>query len=256
MNAADGWLAVVGTGPGGSHWLTPETEGILAAATDLVGYGPYVDRVPDHGQRRHGSDNRQEMERARMALDLAAEGRRVAVVSGGDPGIFAMAAAIWEAIDTDGAGRWAGVSVQVAPAVSAMQAVAARAGAPLGNDFCVMSLSDNLKPWSLILRRIRLATEADFALAFYNPVSRARPWQLGEALDAIRERRGGDTPVVVGTAVGRPDERVQLLTLAEVAPEHADMRTLLIVGASTTRRIDGPDGAPRVYTPRYYPAEE
>lgn len=254
MTAAKGWLAVIGTGPGDRRWMTPETADILERATDLVGYGPYVDRVPDHGQRRHGSDNRQEMERARLALDLAAEGRKVAVVSGGDPGIFAMAAAVWEAVDSADDGRWRDVPVHVAPAVSAMQAVAARAGAPLGNDFCVISLSDNLKPWSLILRRIRLATEADFALAFYNPVSRARPWQLGEALDEIRAQRHGAVPVVVGTAVGRADERVVLTTLAEVDPAQADMRTLLIIGASTTRRIAGPDGTARVYTPRYWPA--
>lgn len=252
MNAG-GWLAVVGTGPGEGHWMTPETAGILAEATDLVGYGPYVDRVPDRGQRRHGSDNREELDRARLALDLAAEGRRVAVVSGGDPGIFAMAAAIWEAIESADDGRWSGVTVEVNPGVSAMQAVAARAGAPLGNDFCVISLSDNLKPWSLILRRIRLATEGDFAMAFYNPLSRARPWQLGDALDVIREQRDGSTPVVVGSAVGRADEQVRLTTLADVDPAAVDMRTLLIVGASTTRCVTAPDGSKRVYTPRFYP---
>lgn len=240
--------------------MTPETADILERATDLVGYGPYVNRVPDHGQRRHGSDNREELARARQALDLAAEGRGVAIVSGGDPGIFAMAAAVWEAIDeayeTSDDQRWGGVAVEVAPGVSAMQGVAARAGAPLGNDFCVISLSDNLKPWSLVLRRIRLAIEGDFALAFYNPVSRARPWQFGEALDVIRGQRCGATPVVVGSAVGRPDERITLTTLDEADPAAVDMRTLVIVGASTTRRIVAPDGAARVYTPRYYPAEE
>lgn len=256
MSRGEGWLAIVGTGPGGPHWMTPETADILERATDLVGYGPYVDRVPDHGQRRHGSDNREELARARQALDLAAEGRGVVVVSGGDPGIFAMAAAVWEAIDTADDDRWAGVSVEVAPGVSAMQGVAARSGAPLGNDFCVISLSDNLKPWSLILRRIRLATEGDFALAFYNPVSRARPWQLGEALEVIRERRDATTPVVVGSAVGRPDERITLTTLADIDPAAVDMRTLVIVGASTTRWIVAPDGTERIYTPRYYPAEE
>ncbi len=256
MITATGWLAVVGTGPGGAQWMTPETDAILANATDLVGYGPYIDRVPDRGQRRHGSDNREELARARQALDLAAEGRGVAVVSGGDPGIFAMAAAVWEAIESAGGDRWAGVAVEVAPGVSAMQAAAARAGAPLGNDFCAVSLSDNLKPWSLIVRRLRLATEADFALALYNPVSRARPWQLGEALAVVRERRAEATPVVLAQAVGRANERVILTTLAGLDPAAADMRTLVIVGASTTRQIAAPDGTTRVYTPRYYPAED
>lgn len=251
---ADGRVDIVGTGPGDPSWLTPETAAILESATDLVGYGPYVERVADHGQRRHASDNREELERARLALDLAAEGRRVAVVSGGDPGVFAMAAAVWEAIDTVDHARWRSVSVRVAPAVSAMQAVAARAGAPLGNDFCVISLSDNLKPWDVILRRIRLAAEADFALAFYNPVSRARPWQYGEALDAIRGFRDGATPVVVGRAVGRADEELELTTLAAADAARVDMRTLVIVGASTTRLVTAPNGATHVYTPRYYPA--
>ncbi len=253
MNTADGWLAIIGTGPAGPGWMTPETTDIVAAATDLVGYVTYLDRLPDGGQQRHPSDNREELERARQALALAAEGRRVALVSGGDPGVFAMAAAVYEALDADGE-RWRGVAVRVAPSVSAMQAVAARAGAPLGNDFCVVSLSDNLKPWELILKRLRLAAEGDFALALYNPTSRARPWQLGEALATLREVRAGDTPVILGTAVGRENERVTITTLDEVDAGAADMRTLVIVGASTTRVVER-DGERRVYTPRTYSVE-
>ncbi len=252
MSARGGWLAVVGTGPGDPAWMTPETAAILAEATDLVGYKPYLDRVASAGQTYHASDNREEMDRAGLALDLAAEGRRVAVVSGGDPGVFAMAAAVWEALEIAPHARWGSVTVTVAPGVSAMQAVAARAGAPLGNDFCAISLSDNLKPWPVILKRLRLAAEADFAMAFYNPISRARPWQLGEALALLREWWAAETPVVIGTAVGRADEEVTLTTLAEADPTMADMRSLVIVGASTTRLLRRPNGQAIVYTPRFY----
>lgn len=253
MSAA-GTLCVVGVGPAGPQWQTPETAAALEQATDLVGYGPYVDRVRGEGQRRHVSDNREELARARQALDLAGAGGRVAVVSGGDPGVFAMAAAVMEALDGDADGRWAGVDVTVLPGVSAMQAVAARIGAPLGNDFCVLSLSDNLKPWTVIERRIRLAAEADFAMAFYNPVSRARPWQLGAALDALRDVRAAAAPVVLGTAVGRGEqERIHVTTLAGVDPAEADMRTLVLVGASTSRVMER-GGRTWVYTPRQYQA--
>jgi len=249
-----GWLTVVGTGPGDPAWLTPESAAVLSQATDLVGYERYVARVAGADQRRHVSDNREEMARARHALDLAAAGARVALVSGGDPGIFAMAAAVWEAIDDQTEPRWSGVAVTVVPAVSAIQAVAARAGAPLGNDFCVISLSDNLKPWSIIEKRVALAAEADFAMAFYNPISRARPWQLGTALEQVAAHREAHTPVVIGTAIGRSDETLTLTDLGRFSAEQADMRTLVIVGASTTRRVQAPDGSERVYTPRYYPA--
>lgn len=252
MSAADGWLAIVGTGPGDPRWMTPETAALVERATDLVGYATYLDRLPDSGQKRHPSDNREELDRARQALALAAEGRGVALISGGDPGVFAMAAAVYETLDADG-NRWRDVPVHVAPSVSAMQAVAARAGAPLGNDFCVISLSDNLKPWELILKRLRLAAEADFAMALYNPTSRARPWQLGEALAAVAEQRAGETPVIVGTAIGRDAERLAVTTLDAVDPAEADMRTLIIIGASTTRIVERGDGVRRVYTPRIYP---
>lgn len=250
--SAGGWLTIVGTGPGSPQWMTPETADVVAQATDLVGYITYLDRLPDTGQRRHASDNREELARAGHALDLAAEGHRVVLVSGGDPGVFAMAAAVYEALDTAADARWRGVPVQVVPSVSAMQAVAARAGAPLGNDFCAISLSDNLKPWSLVLKRLRLAAEADFAMALYNPTSRARPWQLGEALATVREQRAGATPVILGSAVGRADERLTVTTLDEADLSQADMRTLVIIGASTTRVIARADG-PYVYTPRSYP---
>ena len=196
----DAWLAVVGTGPGTSDWLTPETSALAARATDLVGYGPYVARLAGATQRVHASDNRYELQRAAHALDLAADGARVAVVSGGDPGIYGMAAAVWEALERADHTRWAGVAIHIAPGVSAIQAVAAAAGAPLGNDFCVMSLSNNLKPWSLIEQRLHAVGAGDFAVSFYNPISRARPWQLGAALDILRGYRPEPTPVIVGSA--------------------------------------------------------
>ncbi|QIT56998.1 precorrin-3B C(17)-methyltransferase [Aquisalimonas sp. 2447] len=248
-----GWLRVVGNGPAGPDWVTPETTATLAQATDLVGYGPYLTRVDNPGARHHASDNREELARAQHALDMARDGGRVVVVSGGDPGVFAMAAAVMEALDADDEGRWATVDVTVEPGVSAMQAAAARLGAPLGNDFCVMSLSDNLKPWALVERRLRLAAEGDFAIALYNPISRARPWQLGAALDVLRTVHAPATPVILAKAVGRGgDESVRITTLADADPRDADMRTLVLVGASTTRAFRH-GGVTRVYTPRSYP---
>jgi precorrin-3B C17-methyltransferase len=248
-----GWLVIVGLGPGPADWLTPEALRELGEASDLVGYGPYVDRVPPGPQVRHASDNREEIARARFALDLAAAGRKVAVVSGGDPGVFAMAAAVFEALDGDAEERWRDVAIRVAPGISAMQAAAARVGAPLGHDFCAISLSDNLKPWDVVLRRLRLAAEADFVIAMYNPVSRARPWQLAAALDVLRDVRAPDTPVVFGQAVGRADERLTVSTLGACDPGVADMRTVVIVGSSHTRTLARGDGvAPWVYTPRRY----
>ncbi|WP_018875743.1 MULTISPECIES: precorrin-3B C(17)-methyltransferase [unclassified Thioalkalivibrio] len=252
-----GRLSVVGVGPAGPEWITPEVAARLEAATDLVGYGPYLERIAAAHHRVHASDNREELARATHALDLAAEGRDVAVVSGGDPGVFAMAAAVFEALEGSEPGRWDAVTVEVLPGVSAMQAAAARLGAPLGNDFCVISLSDNLKPWSLIQRRVRLAAEADFAMAFYNPISRARPWQLGEALGIVREVQGPDTLVVLATAVGRGErEDVQISTLGEVDPTTANMSTLVIVGAASTRVLERPSGRRHVYTPRYVESAE
>jgi precorrin-2 C20-methyltransferase/precorrin-3B C17-methyltransferase len=249
-----GRVTVVGLGPAGAQWLTPEAEAALAAADDLVGYGPYVARVPERrGQRRHASDNRVEAQRARHALELAAAGARVAVVSSGDPGIFAMASAVLEALD-GGDDAVAGVDVRVVPGLSAMQAAAARVGAPLGHDFCVLSLSDQLKPWEVVERRLDAAGAADLVLALYNPASRTRREQLARAIEVLRRHRAPDTPVVVARAVGADDETVDVTTLGAVEVDVVDMRTLLIVGSSATRVIAGGDGSPpRVYTPRRYP---
>jgi precorrin-3B C17-methyltransferase len=260
-------LTVVGIGPGDAGTCTPAVATALAAATDLVGYGPYLDmadRLAGSGAetaRRHGSDNREEADRARLALDLAAEGRDVVVVSSGDPGVFAMATAVMEQLDGGGGrdGRWADVEVIVLPGVSAAQAAAAKAGAPLGHDFCVISLSDNLKPWDVVERRLSAAAAADFVVALYNPASRHRPWQVGRAAELLLEHRKPDTPVVLGRDVGRPGERVTVVTLAELATAPVDMRTVVIVGSSTTRCVPAPAGSgsgTRVYTPRTYPAPE
>ena len=246
-----GVVSVVGLGPAGPDWLTPEAQAELAAADALVGYAPYLARVPERrGQRRVGSDNRVEAERARAALALAAGGERVAVVSSGDPGIFAMAAAVLEAVHEDGGG----VEVRVVPGLSAMQAAAARVGAPLGHDFCVLSLSDQLKPWDVIERRLEAAGAADLALALYNPASRTRREQLDRARTVLLRHRAPETPVVVARAVGSGEEAVTVTTLGGLDAAVVDMRTLLIVGSSTTRVIANGAQPPRVYTPRRYPA--
>lgn len=248
-----GLLTVVGLGPGDPRYLTPAAVEALASATDLIGYGPYVDRVPERpGQRRHASDNRVELDRACFALDLAAKGARVAVVSGGDPGVFAMAAAVFEAVD-NGDLAWRGLDIRVEPGITAMLAAAARVGAPLGGDFCAMSLSDNLKPWEVVEARLRAALTADFVVALYNPISSARPWQLGAAFSIVAETRGPDTPIILARAVMRPDERIRILPLSETEASMADMATVVIIGASTTKLIERSDGeAPYVYTPRFY----
>ena len=198
-----GALVIVGIGPGADEWVTPEARALIEDATDLIGYGPYLDRlVLREGQTRHASDNRVELDRARHAIALAREGRRVAVVSGGDPGIFAMAAAVFEAMERDGVSD---LDVRVSPGVSAMQAAAARLGAPLGHDFCVISLSDNLKPWSLVAKRLKAAAEGDFVVALYNPASKARPQQIFDAFALLREIKAGETAVAFARAVGRAD---------------------------------------------------
>ncbi|MGI5488409.1 precorrin-2 C(20)-methyltransferase [Microtetraspora malaysiensis] len=246
-----GEVVVVGLGPAGRPWLTPEAQEALAAADELVGYGPYLDRVPPNPrQLRHPTDNRVEAERAAHALELAAAGSRVAVVSSGDPGVFAMASAVLEVAAEP---RFAGVAVRVVPGLTAAQAVASRAGAPLGHDYCVMSLSDLLKPWEVVAERISAAAKADLVLAIYNPASRSRTWQVAAARDLLLEHRAPDTPVVIGRDVGGPGESVRVVELAALDPAEIDMRTLLIVGSSTTRVVDR-DGRPVVYTPRRYPA--
>lgn len=253
-----GWLSVVGLGPGDPRWLLPEARSTIEAAQHLVGYETYLAMVPAElaeGKQIHGSDNRVELERAGLALDLAAKGERVAVISSGDPGVFAMAAAVFEAQQAPEApDAWRGVDIVVVPGVTAALAAAARAGAPLGHDFCLVSLSDNLKPWSIIERRVRAAMEADLVLALYNPVSRHRPTQLATAFELIREHRSPSTPVVLGRDVGRPGEQVTVVELADLDLSVCDMRTVIIVGSTTTTIVSGAAGEPRVFTPRTYPA--
>jgi precorrin-3B C17-methyltransferase len=247
-----GHLAIVGIGPGRAELITPAASAALAGASDLVGYGPYLDRVPapDAAQRRHPSDNREELARARFALELAASGRRVAVVSGGDPGVFAMAAAVFEAIEA-GEPQWRALDVTVEPGITAMLAAAAEAGAPLGADFCAISLSDNLKSWATIERRLTAAAEADFVIALYNPASKARPHHLGAAFDLLAGVKGAETPVLFIRAAGTANAEVMTATLGRCDPARADMRTLVIVGSSATRLIHREGGGrPWVYTPR------
>ncbi|MEV6007381.1 precorrin-2 C(20)-methyltransferase [Streptomyces sp. NPDC051976] len=246
-----GEVVVVGTGPAGPLWLTPETRGALAAADDLVGYTTYLDRVPQRpGQIRHGSDNRVEAERAEFALQLARRGRRVAVVSGGDPGVFAMATAVLEAASEP---EYLDVPVRVLPGVTAANAAAARVGAPLGHDYATLSLSDRLKPWEVIAERLRATAAADLVLALYNPGSRSRTWQVGKARDLLLEFRSPQTPVVVARDVGGPAESVRIVTLGELDPVEVDMRTILLVGSSQTRVVRRADGEEIVWTPRRYP---
>ncbi|MQY04734.1 precorrin-3B C(17)-methyltransferase [Actinomadura macrotermitis] len=241
-----GEVVVVGLGPAGREWLTPQAQEALAAADDLIGYGPYLDRVPPNARQvRHPSGNTVESERAEHALGLAAQGRRVAVVSSGDPGVFAMATAVLEVAAAD---RWKDVPVRVLPGLTAAQAVASRAGAPLGHDYCVISLSDRLKPWDVIAARLEAAARADLAIAIYNPASKTRTTQVAEARDLLLEHRDPDTPVVLGRDVGGAGERVRVVRLADLDPADVDMRTLLIVGSSQTRWENGV-----VFTPRRYP---
>jgi precorrin-2 C20-methyltransferase/precorrin-3B C17-methyltransferase len=246
-----GHVSVVGLGPAGREWLTPEAQAALAEADELVGYGPYLDRVPPNPrQNRHPSDNRVESERAAFALDLAKRGRRVAVVSAGDPGVFAMAAAVLEVAEDP---QWKDVPVRIVAGLSAAHAVASRVGAPLGHDFCVLSLSDRLKPWDVIASRLVAAATADLVIAIYNPASRSRTEQLVTARDLLLQHRSPETPVVIGRDVGGPQESVRVVTLAELDPSTVDMRCLLIIGSSMTRASVRGDGTPVVYTPRHYP---
>lgn len=245
-----GRLRIVGIGPGAEHWITPEVTRAIEEASDLIGYAPYLARLaPRDDQISHASDNRVELDRARNALELAASGRDVVIVSGGDPGIFAMAAAVFEAVET-GAATWRALDIAVLPGISAMQAAAARLGAPLGHDFCAISLSDNLKPWPLVERRLRAAADGDFVIALYNPASRARPEQIHAAFALLRLHKDDETPVVFARAIGRPDEDIVVTTLAAADPGLADMSTLVLIGSSETRTITRPDAPPFVYTPR------
>ena len=247
---ATGSVAVVGLGPGDIEWMTPQSRRELAAATDLIGYGPYLDRVGTReGQRRHPSDNTDEPARARLACTLAEQGRTVAVVSSGDPGVFAMATAVLEE-----AKQWPGVEVRVIPAMTAAQAVASRVGAPLGHDYAVISLSDRLKPWEVIAARLSAAAAADMVLAIYNPASKTRTWQVGAMQELLLEHRDPGTPVVIGRDVSGPNETVKVVRLADLDQRDVDMRCLLIVGSSQTQWYSGGEDSPdRVFTPRHYP---
>lgn len=246
-----GRLSVVGLGPGNLNQITPEALAAVAEAEDFFGYIPYLDRLTLRAdQRRHASDNREEISRAEAALTIAAAGGKVCVVSGGDPGVFAMAAAVCEAIE-NGPAEWRDIDFSVVPGVTAMLAVAAKAGAPLGHDFCAISLSDNLKPWSLIEKRLIAAAEAGFVMAFYNPVSKARPRQLAIALDVLRAHLPGTVPVIFGRAAGRADERMRVVPLSEASSDMADMATCIIVGSTETRIIERKDRQPIVYSPRF-----
>ena len=247
-----GWVKIAGLGPGDDNLVTPEVSAALAEATDVVGYIPYVARVPKRpGLTLHASDNRVEIDRSQHALRLAAEGKRVVVVSSGDPGVFAMAAAVFEAVE-NGPSEWRELPIDVLPGITAMLAASARAGAPLGHDFCAINLSDNLKPWSLIEKRLRLAAQGDFAMAFYNPRSRSRPEGFVKTLDILREECEPERLILFARAVSRADEAIRVSTLAEATPDMADMQTVVIVGSSLTRMIER-DGTPIVYTPRFTP---
>ena len=239
-----GSLCIAGLGPGDASMITPEVTLALETATDVLGYFPYVARIARRpGLSLHPSDNREEMARARAALRMAAEGRRAVLVSSGDPGVFAMAAAVFEALVA--APQWQDLDIRVLPGITAMLAAAAKAGAPLGHDFCAINLSDNLKPLALIESRVRAAAAADFAIAFYNPRSAARPDTFGRILDVLRSVCGAERLITFARAVSTPEERIRTVALADARPELADMRTVVIVGNSATRRV-----GPFVYTPR------
>lgn len=245
-----GKLTVIGTGPGNPAQTTPQARDAIAAGQAFFGYGPYLDRLDLRAdQQRIASDNREELDRAKAALDMAARGGEVCVVSGGDPGVFAMAAAICEAVE-HGPPAWRNLDVVILPGVTAMLAVAARAGAPLGHDFCAISLSDNLKPWPVIEQRLRAVSTAGLVIALYNPISKARPWQLPAAFAILRETLPWSTPVIFGRAVGRPDENFVVAPLAEADRQHADMATCVIIGSAETRVIERPGRDPLVYSPR------
>jgi precorrin-3B C17-methyltransferase len=243
----NGWLVVAGLGPGDENLVTPQVRMALAEATDVVGYIPYVARIAARpGLTLHPSDNRVEMDRAAHALGMASAGRRVVVVSSGDPGVFAMASAIFEAIEA--APQYLSLDIRILPGITAMLAASARAGAPLGHDFCCINLSDNLKPWDLVEMRLRLAAQADFAMAFYNPRSATRPNQFARALDVLREECGLDRLITFARAVTTPDEKIVTVRLGDATPEMADMRTVVLVGNASTRMLGR-----FVYTPRSVP---
>ncbi|MGB3245508.1 MAG: precorrin-3B C(17)-methyltransferase [Sulfitobacter sp.] len=239
-----GWIAIAGLGPGRDDLVTPEVTAALAQATDIIGYIPYVARVaPRDGLNLHPTDNRVELDRALHALQLAAQGACVVVVSSGDPGVFAMASAVFEAVEQHP--EFIDIDIRVLPGITAMLAAAAAAGAPLGHDFCAINLSDNLKPWDMVENRLRMAARGDFAMAFYNPRSKSRPHGFEKTLDVLREECGLDRLITFARAVSTPDQALKTVTLGEATPEMADMRTVVLVGNSATRRVGR-----YVYTPR------
>lgn len=247
-----GSLIIAGLGPGNPDMVTPEVQAALDVATDIVGYIPYVERVAARpGLTLHPTDNRVELERAQHAIEMALSGKHVVVVSSGDPGVFAMAAAVFEAVD-EGPADWRNLDIRVLPGITAMLAASAAAGAPLGHDFCAINLSDNLKPWDLIERRLRLAAEGDFAMAFYNPRSKSRPEGFEKTVAILQEACGDARPVIFARAVSTPDQTIRVVPLDQVTPDMADMRTMVIVGSSRTRII-ARDGEPYIYTPRSVP---
>ncbi|MEI6328592.1 MAG: precorrin-3B C(17)-methyltransferase [Pseudanabaena sp. ELA645] len=250
---SNGKLSVIGTGPGAAKWMSPEVKEILEDATDFVGYKTYINLVKEFtkGKTMHASDNRVELDRARLALNLAIEGKSVVIVSSGDPGIYGMAAAVFEVLDTEPNPSWNEINIHVAPGISAAQAAAAAIGAPIGHDFCTISLSDILKPWEIIEQRLAAAAQADFAIAIYNPISTQRRWQLTAAKEILLQWRSPDTPVILGRKMGRKGENVRVIRLAELAPELADMQTVIIIGSSKTKVVEWGDRL-RVYTPRKY----
>lgn len=244
-----GTLVIAGLGPGHDALVTPEVTAALARATDIVGYIPYVARIPARpGLTLHPSDNRVELKRSRHALEMAQAGRHVVVVSSGDPGVFAMASAVFEAVE-NGPAPWRALDIRVLPGITAMLAAAARAGAPLGHDFCAINLSDNLKPWAVIENRLRLAVQADFAMAFYNPRSKSRPEGFVRTLEVLKEAAGDNRPVIFARNVSQDDEQIKVVALQDTTPDMADMRTVVIVGSSRTRIIET-GAAPIVYSPR------
>lgn len=239
-----GWVAIAGLGPGREDLVTPEVTATLAEATDVIGYIPYVARVvPREGLTLHPSDNRVELDRALHALKLAADGARVVVVSSGDPGVFAMAAAVFEAVEKHP--EYTETDIRVLPGITAMLAAAAAAGAPLGHDFCAINLSDNLKPWDLIEHRLRMAARGDFAMGFYNPRSKSRPEGFEKTLDILREELTPDHLIIFARAVSTSDQQIKTVTLGEATADMADMRTVVLVGNKATRKVGR-----FVYTPR------
>ena len=257
VGRAQGRLAILGLGPGAAESRTPEVDAALRQASDWVGYKLYLDLLGplEAGKTQHAFALGEEEERAVHALNLAAAGRDVALISSGDAGIYAMATLVFELIDRSSRLDWARLEITGLPGISAMQVAASRVGAPLGHDFCAISLSDLLTPWPVIERRLRAAAEGDFVVALYNPVSQRRRHQLAAARDMLRKFRPAETPVVLGRNLGRPGESLRIITLGELDPDQVDMLTVVLIGASTTRSLARPDGGRWVYTPRGYGAK-